>query len=202
VAFVEGNPDEPLIIGSAYNPETMPPYELPGQKVVCGLKSNTHKGKGYNEMSMNDTAGKEKITIHAQYDMNTTAEHDHSITVHNNHASTVDGTHTENIKGTTKITIAEGAYTHKVAANKAERVANAESTLISETAHIYIQAATSIQLHVGASTLWMAQDGNILLHGQNVTIQGDASVTVKGASITSQAATIHTIKGGTVMINC
>jgi type VI secretion system secreted protein VgrG len=201
VAFVEGNPDEPLIVGSVFNPETMPPYELPGKKVVSGLKSSTHKGRGYNEMSMDDTAGKEKITIHGQYDMSTTAEHDHSLTVHNNHASTVDGTHTEKIKGTTEITITEGAYTHKVTANKAERVANAESTLISETAHIYIQAATNIQLHVGASTLWMSQDGNIMLKGTNVTIQGDATVTVKGGAITSHAAAIHDIKGALVKIN-
>src|SRR4029077_19688079 len=127
VAFVEGNPDEPVIVGSVYNRETMPANTLPDKKVICGLKSNTYKGKGSNEMSMDDTAGKEKISIHGQYDMNTKVGHDHSQTEGNNHSSSVDGTHTENIKGTTKITIAEGACTHKVAANKAERVANAES---------------------------------------------------------------------------
>ncbi len=26
VAFLEGNPDEPVIVGSVFNPETMPPY--------------------------------------------------------------------------------------------------------------------------------------------------------------------------------
>ena len=41
---------------------------------MSGIKSNTHKGQGYNEISMDDTAKKEKITIHAQYDMNTTVE--------------------------------------------------------------------------------------------------------------------------------
>ena len=30
---------------------------------------------------MDDTKGKEKITIHAQYDMSTTVEHDESLTV-------------------------------------------------------------------------------------------------------------------------
>jgi type VI secretion system secreted protein VgrG len=201
VDFLEGDPDQPLVIGSVYNGDQMPPYELPGKKVVTGLKSNTHKGKGYNEMLMDDTAGQEKVTIHGQYDMSTTAEHDHTLTVHNNHASTVDGTHTEKIKGTTEITITEGAYSHKVAANKAERFAKAESTLISETAHIHIQAATSIQLHVGASSLRLGQDGNILLQGHNVIIQGDATVTVKAGAITSQADAINTINGALVFIN-
>ena len=39
-------------------------------------------------MTMNDTAGKEKITIHAQYDMDTTVEHDETQTVHNNRTIT------------------------------------------------------------------------------------------------------------------
>ena len=89
VAFLEGDPDQPMVIGSVYNGEQKPPYELPGAMVVSGLKSNTHKGKGYNEMSMDDTPGKEKITTHAQYDMNTTVEHDQTTTVNNNRSTTV-----------------------------------------------------------------------------------------------------------------
>jgi type VI secretion system secreted protein VgrG len=89
VAFVESNPDEPLIVGSVYNRETMPANTLPEKKVVCGLKSNTHKGKGSNEMSMDDTAGKEKITINAQYDMNTTVGHNQTNTVKNNQSITL-----------------------------------------------------------------------------------------------------------------
>jgi len=211
VAFVEGNPDEPVIISSVYNRETMPANTLPDKKVICGLKSNTYKGNGSNEMSMDDTAGKEKISIHAQYDMDTTVGHDQ----------------TETIKNNSKIEISEGTYKHDVKAGTADyhvesalkevydatqdttvkgnltiKSTGGAIVLSADAQHIYVQAATSIQLHVGASTLWMAQDGNILLHGQNVTIQGDASVTIKGASITSQADAVHTIKGGMVMINC
>ena len=72
VAFEEGDPDRPMIVGSVYNAEQMPAFELPKGMVVSGYKSNTHKGKGYNELTFNDTAGKEKITIHGQHDMSTT----------------------------------------------------------------------------------------------------------------------------------
>jgi type VI secretion system secreted protein VgrG len=99
VAFVEGNPDEPVIVGSVYNPVTMPPYG-PGRGVISGLKSNTHKGNGYNEISMDDTAGKEKVTIHAQYDMRTTVEHDQSTTIRSGKRtlSVQSGTNSETIK--------------------------------------------------------------------------------------------------------
>ena len=98
----------------------MPPYGLPNSGVVSGIKSNSTKGGGgYNEMSMDDTKGKEKITIHAQYDMNTTVEHDDSRTIHNNCTIAVDGTHTETIKKDTKITIKSGTFNHDVAGNTA-----------------------------------------------------------------------------------
>lgn len=90
VSFLEGDPDRPIITGRVYNAEQTVPYALPDQKVVSGAKSQTHKGQGYNELSMDDTAGKEKITIHAQFDMNTTVEHDQTDIVHNNRTTTVD----------------------------------------------------------------------------------------------------------------
>ena len=109
VAFVEGNPDEPVIVGSVYNPETMPPYS-PGKGVISGLKSNTHKGKGYNEISMDDTSGQENITIHGQYDMNTTVEHDQTTTINSGSRTlTVQtGTNTELINGNSSHTVLAG----------------------------------------------------------------------------------------------
>jgi type VI secretion system secreted protein VgrG len=80
--------------------------------VVSGLKSDSTKGGGgYNEISMDDTKGKEKVTVHAQYDMNTTVEHAQTNTVNN--------TFTETIKSDTTVKITEGRYSHDVVANTA-----------------------------------------------------------------------------------
>lgn len=84
VDFLEGDPDRPIITGRVYNATQMPPYGLPGGAVVSGVKSQTHKGSGYNEISLDDTAGGEKVTIHGQHDMATTVEHDQRSTVRNN----------------------------------------------------------------------------------------------------------------------
>ena len=146
VDFLEGNPDLPIIVGRVYNAEAMPPNGLPAAGMVSGIKSNsTPGGGGYNEISMNDTKGKEKMTVHAQYDMDTTVEHndtqtvvtgdrtinikagkhtetikgDTAITVQTgNHSLAVQtGTHTETIKGNTAVTVVSGSYTLNVAAN-------------------------------------------------------------------------------------
>jgi type VI secretion system secreted protein VgrG len=98
----------------------MPAETLPGGKNIAGFKTNsTLGGGGYNQMTMDDTKGKEKITIHGQYDMSTTVEHDDTQTIHNNRTIGVDGTHTETIKKDTKITITEGPLSFSVLANTA-----------------------------------------------------------------------------------
>src|SRR5262245_22887912 len=84
VDFLEGDPDQPIITGRVYNAESQPPFGFPAGAVTSGIKSQTHKGAGYNELSMDDTAGKEKLTIHGQFDMSSTIEHDQASTIHNN----------------------------------------------------------------------------------------------------------------------
>jgi type VI secretion system secreted protein VgrG len=117
ISFLEGDPDQPIITGRVYNADQMPPHGLPKAGMVSGMKSNsTPGGGGYNEMSMDDTKGKEKITVHGQYDMNTTVEHDQTLTVvSGNRSVTVQaGTQTETIKGDASVTVQAGSRTVSV----------------------------------------------------------------------------------------
>jgi type VI secretion system secreted protein VgrG len=205
VAFVEGNPDEPVIVASVYNRETMPTNKLPDKKVICGLRSNTHKGKGYNEMSMDDTAGKEKITIHAQYDMDTTIEHDESHTVKTGDRTikVETGKHTETIKGDTKITIQTGKYEHAVSTGTADYKVKGALTEYCDTTqdtkikgNITITSVTGdILLHTGPSKLLLKNDGSIELSGVSIAIKGTEKVGIAGKSIASEAGNDHTISG-------
>jgi type VI secretion system secreted protein VgrG len=109
VDFLEGDPDNPIIIGSVYNAETVPPYQLPNSRRISGVKSNsTPGGGGYNELTFDDTKDKEKITLHAQEDLCTIVRHDHRDTVHNDRTIVVEGKHTETIVKDTRIEITEG----------------------------------------------------------------------------------------------
>lgn len=76
VAFHEGDPDQPIIVGSVYNSGQMPPYVGDGpdskhktDNKLCGVKSNsTPGGVGFNEWRFDDTKGKEQVFIHAERD--------------------------------------------------------------------------------------------------------------------------------------
>ncbi|GMV45003.1 MAG: hypothetical protein AMXMBFR66_04010 [Pseudomonadota bacterium] len=70
VAFLEGDPDQPLVVGSVYNAANMPPYELPANKTVMSLKSRSFKGGAadYNELRFDDAQGSEYLMLRAQKD--------------------------------------------------------------------------------------------------------------------------------------
>jgi type VI secretion system secreted protein VgrG len=71
VEFLEGDPDRPLVTGSVYNGDNMPPYTLPDNKTVWGLKSRSSPGGGasnFNELRFEDKSGKEEVYLHAEKD--------------------------------------------------------------------------------------------------------------------------------------
>jgi type VI secretion system secreted protein VgrG len=192
VEFLEGDPDQPIIVGRVYNAEQTPPYDPGKGGVVSGMRSNTHKGKGYNEMSMDDTAGKEKITIHAQYDMGTTVEHDDTQhIVSGNRTINIDaGTHTEKIKGATAITIVTGPYsldvqtgthTHHVKANVIENYDADQTTTVAH--NVKIEGKDSITLLSGSSSIVLEKDGKITIHCKNLSVIGDETIKASAPKI-------------------
>jgi type VI secretion system secreted protein VgrG len=67
VAFEEGDPDRPLIVGSVYNDNQKPPYPLPQHQTVSGIKTHSSpQDNGYNELRFEDRKDAEQIMIHAQ----------------------------------------------------------------------------------------------------------------------------------------
>jgi len=78
VAFEEGDPDRPIIVGSVYNAQLMPPYELPANKTQSGIRSRTVNGgrTDNNEIRFEDKPQSEHIYIHAQKDYELRVEND------------------------------------------------------------------------------------------------------------------------------
>jgi type VI secretion system secreted protein VgrG len=71
VSFINGDPDRPMVTGSVYNPDQMPPYKLPDHKTVSTIKSrSTKQGSktNFNELRFEDLKGKEQVFIHAERD--------------------------------------------------------------------------------------------------------------------------------------
>jgi type VI secretion system secreted protein VgrG len=103
VSFLNGDPDRPIITGRVYNGDNQPPFALKGagsntkNKTRRGNITKSYEAEGYNEMSMDDTAGKEQIRVHAQYNMDSVVENDETHTVHHDRTKTIDNDETNTI---------------------------------------------------------------------------------------------------------
>jgi type VI secretion system secreted protein VgrG len=224
VDFLEGDPDSPIITGRVYNAETMPPFGMPAGAVVSGIKTNTHKGSGYNEMSMDDTAGKEKITIHGQYDMNTTIEHDQTNTIHNDQTNTINNNQTstvkndktttvnnkftETIKSDATIKILEGKFSHDVAANTAdyhvqgaltEKYDATQTTTVKDAIKVSSTAGPiSVSSDAQHIEITAATKITLKVGASSITMDSSGKISVEGLDVTVKGATIVTVKGGIV----
>ena len=90
IQFVNGDPDQPVITGRTYCADQLPPYDLPRHKTRMTIKSQTHKGDGFNELRFEDELGQEEVFIHAQKDQNIVVRHDESTQIGNDRKEQVN----------------------------------------------------------------------------------------------------------------
>jgi type VI secretion system secreted protein VgrG len=94
VAFLDGDPDRPLIVGSVCNPSQMPPFELPRNRTQSGIRTNSTPGgerAKANEIRFEDKHGGEKVYIRAQKDRYDVVERDCHVTTKRDKREVVGG---------------------------------------------------------------------------------------------------------------
>jgi len=203
VDFVEGDPDHPIVVGSVYNADQMPPYALPANKTQSGIKSRSslHGGPANcNEIRFEDKKGSEQVLIHAEKDQTIEVEndeshwvghdrtkkvdHDETITIGHDQTATIDNNRTVTItKGDDSLTIKMGNSSTSIKMGKSET-----------------EAMQSIELKVGQSSVKLDQSG-VTIKGLNVQIEGTVQVSVKGLTTKVNADTMLILKGTLTTIN-
>ncbi|MDZ4359645.1 MAG: type VI secretion system Vgr family protein [Variovorax sp.] len=75
VQCLDGNPDHPIVMGVVYNAQRMPPWKLPGQKALSGIRSRELAGRNGNEpggrsnhLVLDDTEGKIQAQLKSDHD--------------------------------------------------------------------------------------------------------------------------------------
>jgi len=105
VAFLEGDPDRPVIVGRLHNRTQPVAHELPAHKAWSYIRTQTTPGgTGYNEIRFQDEKEQELISMHAEKDLRVQVNHDEQIKVENVY-QLVAGERIELMVGDSKIVI-------------------------------------------------------------------------------------------------
>jgi type VI secretion system secreted protein VgrG len=156
VEFLNGDPDQPIIIGAVYNSDHMPPYSLPDNKTQSGIKTRSSKNgsaANYNELRFEDKKGQELLYLHAEKDFELQVENNQTDIVAKDRQTTVKGNDNETVNKD---------RTNTVDGNDALKVGK----------KLVINAGDAITIKTGAASISMKSDGSIDIKGANITIKG------------------------------
>ena len=207
VDFLEGDPDQPLIIGRVYNAEQMPPWDLPANATQSGILSRSSKGGSYgnaNAIRFEDKQGSEQLWIHAEknqdievendethwvghdrrktidHDETTLVKHDRTETVGNNETITIGVDRTETVGSNETITIGVNR-TESVGANETITIGANRSITVgaSETATVALQRTHTVGVN---ETIAIGAAQEVAIGAAQVIAVGAAQSTTVGAN--------------------
>ncbi len=213
LAFQEGDPDRPIIVGSVYNADQMPPYALPDNKTQSGLKSRgTLHGtpENFNELRFEDKRGSEEVYFHAEKDCNRVVENNDTLKVGSPGPSCTDGSQTTSIYKDRTETIETGNESLEVKmGNRAVVIDMGNDSLTikmgNQTTKLNLGASTtealqSIELKVGQSSIKLDQLG-VTIKGMMISVEGQVQAEVKSLMTQIEGTAILKCQGGLTMIN-
>ncbi len=184
VDFLEGDPDQPLVTGCVYNSGSMPPYALPGEQSKSAIRSNSTKGGGgYNEIRFEDKKGSEEVYVQAEKDYNRVVKNNDTLKVGFEKAD--KGDQTIGIKNDQSLEVGNN-QTEKITNDQLLEVGNNQTVKITSDQKvnagktIVIEAGTSIELKVGASSIKIDAK-QITVKSPMVTIGSDTQTEVKSS---------------------
>ncbi len=223
VDFIEGDPDAPIIIGSVYNPNTMPPYGLPDNKTQSGIKSRSSKEgspDNFNEVRFEDLKDKEEIYVHAEKNFVRVVENDDShkigfdkkdpgdqtVEIFNNHKLTIGGPGCKEGSQTTEIykdrtaTVKTGNESLKIEqGDQTTNVSLGNQSTKLDAGKSETEAMQSIELTVGQSSIKIDQTG-VTIKGMIISIEGQVQTQVKAVMTQITGSAMLQLGGGITMI--
>ena len=204
VGFLEGNPDQPIIIGRVYNADEMPPYTLPDEQTKSTIKSNSSPGSGgFNEIRFEDKAGDEQLFPHAEKDMDVRVKNDSREWIGEDRSLIVKRDRMEQISRDTHLNVSRdeviqigrdrhesitGKEAIKIGGSKSEAVtgdvieqfqgnhsSQATQNLYLKAMQIVIEAQMGLTLKMGSDSITLVPSGITILGTPMVMINSGGS---------------------------
>lgn len=205
VAFENGDPDRPLVVGTVYH--GTPPHALVANKTKSTIKTKSSPdGDGFNEFTFEDKKDSEQIYIHAQKDLKVdvlndetrVVKHDQIETVENDVTVLVKHNRTEKVEADEVVEVV-GNRTETIGGDETVSVTgNREETVEGNFTHA-VQGDLSEAVEGNATYAITGDHATAIDGGATLEIGGDWGVTVSGAA-TQEITKELGIKAKEVMI--
>ena len=161
IGFLDGDPDQPIILGRTYRAENLPPYSLPKHKTRMTIKSQTHKGEGSNELRFEDERGQQELYLHAEKDQNTVVKNHQTLNVGFDRAKEVGQDESITV-GRNHLCVDRGNDRLKVGGSRHDLV----------SAEYELEVGSSLRLKCGKTVIELRADGELNITCERFNITG------------------------------
>jgi type VI secretion system secreted protein VgrG len=222
VDFLEGDVNQPIIVGSVYNADLMPPWTLPDNKTISGIKSRSSLQGGadnFNMMSFEDKKGSELVSVQAEKDLKTLVKNDENREVKHDRVTLIKNDETQTVTNNEKIVVEKGNQTIEIQTgnqsttvkqgnqstsvdmgNQSTTIKMGNQTNKIDLGKIETEAMQSIELKVGQSSIKIDQMG-VTIKGMMIKVEAQIQGEFKATMTQVSGSAMTTVKGGIVMIN-
>lgn len=180
VEFLEGDPDRPMITGSVYNSDNMPPYTLPDHATRSTIKSRSSKNgdaSNFNEIRLEDKKGSEQLFIHAEKNQDNRVKEnslewvgkDRHLVVKGDRFEQVDGASHQMVTGACNQQV-DGALSLKVAQDVHHKAGMKYG--LDAGMDVHIKGGMNVVIEAGMSVTLKAGGGFIVVGPAGVSISG------------------------------
>ncbi|WP_051711028.1 type VI secretion system Vgr family protein [Andreprevotia chitinilytica] len=195
VDFIAGEPDRPIVMGSTYNADQMPPFGLPASATQSGFVSRSVKGSpaNANAIRFEDQPGGEQLWLHAEKDHLVTVENDATHTVGVNYSKTVGLNYSKSVGGNSFVAVQQN-HTQQVQGDQTEVVQG----YLDKTVHGYYKE--TVDKH---HTFYVGEGEENTVKGTQVEqVEGPYTGTYeKLYTFNGQNDVIHNVLNNTVTFN-
>jgi uncharacterized protein involved in type VI secretion and phage assembly len=191
VAYLEGNPDNPLVVGQVFSTTSPVPHKLPDNKTVTAWRGNSSPGGGgFNEILMEDMKGKEMLFMQAEKNLRKLVKNDETeitqqnrrITVGANLTKMVTYDETETTGSDRTISVGENLR-ESVGANHAVTVAGSHTQQVGQGLSMTMDVKERLEITVGAAKLVIDKSGKVELNGVEFDFTASGPVQINGSII-------------------
>lgn len=202
VAFIDGESDLPVVVGSLFNDTNIQPVKFPEEKETISMRSHSIKGSDdqYNELAMVDTAEAELFRLQAQRDYQLYIKKDRQETVDGDSTLKIQGNSTSETKGNQESLV--GGQSTRTIKKSAEYLYDDQlSSLIKKDflGNIHGKSQLSVKENVEIKS------DKSMIHnaGENIDLQAEKKFTITcgSSSISMDSSGSVEIKGVNILIN-